>query len=518
MNPTVYSAAQMRELDRLTLEREPVSNLDLMERAATAWGEWFNRSNETVDEETPIVLLCGPGNNGGDGYVIARYLLDRGFNVRVFATAAKSASCRTNRHRWTEKRGSETYPLSNLAAADLPNAHVIDALLGSGLDRPVTADSDIGRAIELVNASDATVHAVDLPSGLFADRFTDGLHLRAQKTGTFQTPKLACFLDAAPGDWRVLDIGLDARAQRETESPYSYLTDHALRPRLRTRGKFDHKGTFGHALVIAGSHGKIGAALLCGRAVLRAGAGLLTMQVPECGYAIVQSSFPEAMVVTDRHRSCFSEVPEDLSPYRAIAVGPGLGTNAVTARAFRDLLEMTDRPLVLDADALNLLAKNPNWLQLVPPHSILTPHPKEFSRLFGETAHPFARLERLRERAQEHALNIVLKGGHTAIAAPDGTVAFNTTGNPGMGTGGTGDVLTGILTGLLAQGYAPTDAAQLGVFLHGRAGDLAKQELGHEALLAQDVINYLGSAFGSLRSSFPTHLRKPGEHRYRSSR
>ena len=499
MNHAVYSAAQMYQLDRRTLEREPISDLDLMERAAGRWTDWLLRT-AAPREETPLVVLCGPGNNGGDGYVVARRLLEQGYTVRVLATEAKSASCRANRERWLQKRGTGVQPLTEVSPAVLDRALVVDALLGSGLDRPVAAASEIGRAIEQLNASAAKVYAVDLPSGLFADRPTNSLHVRAHRTGTFQAPKLVCFLDAAPGDWTVLDIELDERAQRETTTPYRYQTADSLRPLLRTRGKFDHKGTFGHALVIAGSYGKIGAALLCGRAVLRAGAGLLTLHAPECGYAILQTSFPEAMVLTDRHRSCFSELPAEPDRYQTIAIGPGLGTNAVTARALRELLDVATVPLVLDADALNILAAHPDWLDLLPAGSVLTPHPKEFSRLFGATTDAFARLERLRERAQRHGIHLVLKGGHTAIADPDGTVTFNTTGNPGMGTGGTGDALTGVIAGLLAQGYASSAAAQLGVFLHGRAGDLARTTLGHEALLASDVIAHLGAAFGELRA------------------
>ena len=489
----IFSAAQIRELDRLTIEREPISSIDLMERAAVRWTDWF--VGLYSDTERKVVVCCGPGNNGGDGYAIARLLTQRGYPVFVFATDAKSADARKNRDRWEQLRGSKTRTLDLCAIP--ASAIVVDALLGSGLDRPVET-GDIAHAVETINASGAEVVSVDIPSGLFADQHTASLHVTAGRTGTFQSPKLSFFLDEAPGDWSVIDIGLDRSALEQTEVLYQYQIGSELGEHLQLRGRFDHKGTFGHALVVGGSYGKIGAALLCGRATLRAGAGLLTLQVPQCGYQIVQSSFPEAMTLTDRHQTCLSEIP-DLENYRVIGVGPGLGTNHVTERALEDLLRSAEVPLVVDADALNLLAKNPDWFDYLPEGSILTPHPKEFSRLFGETEHRFEQLNLLRSKSTEHHVFIVLKGAYTAIAAPGGFVMFNTTGNPGMGTGGTGDVLTGMITGLLAQKYDPFAAARLGVFLHGLAGDIARDELGQESLLATDLLRFMGMAFQQIR-------------------
>ncbi|MGB3546884.1 MAG: NAD(P)H-hydrate dehydratase, partial [Saprospiraceae bacterium] len=267
----------------------------------------------------------------------------------------------------------------------------------------------------------------------------------------------------------------------------------------RYRRAYDHKGTFGHALLVAGSYGKIGAAVMAARALLRSGAGLVSVHLPRCGYEIMQISFPEAMCTVDPHKYVFSAAPDNLDPYQAIGVGPGLGQDQLTGDALAKLLERAAQPLVIDADALNLLSQHPEWWEWIPKNSILTPHPKEFERLFGKADNDFARLDLQRERAAEHGCIIVQKTGHTTIAAPDGQLFFNSTGNPGMGTGGTGDVLTGILTGLLAQDYAPLTAACLGVYLHGLAGDLAAAALTQESLIAEDVIRYIGAAIRETR-------------------
>ncbi|MEO0734210.1 MAG: NAD(P)H-hydrate dehydratase [Bacteroidota bacterium] len=273
-----------------------------------------------------------------------------------------------------------------------------------------------------------------------------------------------------------------------------------LQRHLKPRGANDHKGTFGHALLLAGAFGSMGAAIIAGRAILRSGAGKLTCHVPRSGYEIMQIGFPEAMCSIDPHRYRTTEVG-DLDGYQVIAAGPGLGTEAMTAAALADVLERTDQPMVLDADALNIIAEQPDLLDLVPRHSILTPHPKEFSRLFGQADHDFARWQVQRKLAREKGIYIVLKTGYTAIATPAGDLYLNPTGNPGMATAGTGDALTGVITGLLAQGYVPEVAATLGVYLHGLAGDLAADELGQEFLLAEDVVQHLGKAFAHLRAT-----------------
>ena len=271
-----------------------------------------------------------------------------------------------------------------------------------------------------------------------------------------------------------------------------------LRPLLKRRGPQDHKGTFGHALLVAGSFGKMGAAILAARAVLRSGAGLVTCHVPRSGYEILQISFPEAMCTVDAHRYHTTEVG-DLEKYRTIGIGPGLGQKNLTAKAVEDVLRRYDKPMVIDADALNIISQNLDLYELIPRNSILTPHPKEFERLFGTADDDFARWRVQREWAKEHGIIVVLKTGYTTIALPEGKVFVNPTGNPGMGTAGTGDALTGILTGLLAQGYDPAIAALLGVYLHGLAGDLAAETGSQPFLLAEDVVNHIGKAYLELQ-------------------
>ena len=501
----ILAPAAVRALDRATIAREPISSTALMKRAALTA---FDRLQHYYPADAyTFVVLCGPGNNGGDGWVIAEALRARQARVTVWDAQLGERSA-DNAHyaaRYRAGTGARVVELRDGdAAPELPEGTVlVDALFGSGLSRPVTGYW--AALIEHVNASTTTVVvSIDLPSGLFAAQPTDSAVIRATHTLSFQLPKLAFFASAsaaALGEWEVLDIGLDAAAIAAAETPYYLLEAAELTAHLRPRHPFDHKGTFGHALLLAGSRGKMGAAILSARAVLRAGAGLVTAQVPRCGYQIMQIAFPEAMCYVDRHQFFLTELPADLAPYRAVGAGPGLGTDPLTAALLEELLDRYDRPLLLDADALNLLAQRPEWLHRLPAGSLLTPHPKEFERLFGPTSDDFARWELQRERAQELGVFIILKMGYTAIATPDGRLYFNPTGNPGMGTGGTGDVLTGVLTGLLAQRYSPSAAARLGVYLHGLAGDLAATAITQEALLADDVIRHLGAAFRHLRGT-----------------
>jgi NAD(P)H-hydrate epimerase len=330
-----------------------------------------------------------------------------------------------------------------------------------------------------------------------ADAPSSGAILNADFTVSFQLPKLAFLLPrnaAFVGEWVLADIGLSKDFIRNAVTPYYFTREKAVRRMLRKRNRFDHKGTYGHALLVAGSLGKMGAAVLAARSALRAGLGLLTVHIPKCGNVVLQSSVPEAMVSLDRNEEIFTS-PPSLDNYSAIGIGPGLGLSNETSQAFEFVLRHYKRPVVVDADALNMLAERKALLKLLPERSILTPHPKEFERLTGSAADDFARLEALKQLAAQTRCIIVLKGAFTAIADPDGTVYFNSTGNPGMATGGTGDVLTGIITGLLAQQYPPLEAARLGVYLHGLAGDLAVVEKGMTSMIASDLTNSLPAAF-----------------------
>lgn len=485
------------------MEKEPIRSLDLMERAAQAFCTAF--AQRYSDREQPVCIFCGPGNNGGDGLAIARILHHEGYHVQVYTCAISpntSADYQANLKRlprWNAvavKTVAESDPMPELPE----QAIIVDGLFGSGLNRPV--EGYWGALLQYVNAQPTRRVAIDIPSGVFADQATTGISFHAHHTITFQLPKLAFFFpenEVRIGRWEVVPIGLHAPTLAETDTTYYYTDKLAAAKLLRPRKRYSHKGTFGHALLICGSYGMIGAAILSTRAGLRSGAGLVTVHLPHTGYAIMQSAVPEAMVSIDRHEFQWSEVP-DLTPFKAIGLGCGIGQKVTTATALRDLLD-TDGlpPLVLDADALNLLSQMDDGLDRVPPGSILTPHPGEFRRLTKSFDNYLEQLHAIRELAKSKKCTFVLKGADTAVAGPDGQIWFNGSGNPGMATAGSGDVLTGLLTGLLAQGYPPEQAAILGVYMHGLAGDLAAQELEHEALLAGDIIQCIGPAFHDLK-------------------
>lgn len=502
-NMKIITPKQTRQLDQYTIEQEPISSLALMERAAQSFCLWFEKT--FPQGYYPLVqIICGVGNNGGDGLAIARLLYRKFYRVEIFfckISETLSSDCQANFERLPIRNA---IPLQNITKNDpfphfAENAIVIDAILGSGLNRPV--EGYWAMFFQSINQSKNTIVSIDIPSGLFAQQATDSQTINADYTYTFQLPKLAFLFPKNQdiiGQWTIGNIGLSTDFLESIEVNNYYLTPKMVQSLLQKRSKFDHKGTYGHALLVAGSYGKMGAAILAAKASMRAGAGLLSVQVPSCGYQIMQISFPEAMVIIDRHKHYFSR-PTKLDKYKAIGIGPGLGTEKITMDAMEELLHKAKAPLVIDADALNILAKKPKFLKCLPKESILTPHPKEFERLFGKTEDDFERNALQRQKAEELNCIIILKGANTCIATPDGNCYFNSTGNPGMGTAGTGDVLTGILTGLRAQGYSAKDTAILGVYLHGLAGDIAAKDVEQESLIANDLITYLGKGFKAIR-------------------
>jgi NAD(P)H-hydrate epimerase len=489
----ILSTQQTRDLDTYTIAHEPIASIDLMERASQAFVDWFT---PRIDTSKKVGVVCGTGNNGGDGLAIARLLGEWGYSITAWIVEGgvrQAEDFRINLERLPANITRITVTTADAFSTGGCDI-LIDAIFGSGLSRaPEGLYADV---IGVINKSEAMRIAVDIPSGLMADAPSSGTIVKAHYTVSFQVPKLAFMLPGNypfTGEWAVVDIGLDKEFARKLPTDYFYTRRKDAQSILKDRSKFDHKGAFGHALLIAGSHGKIGAAVLAAKACLRAGVGLLTSHLPECGYAIMQTAVPEAMAMTDEDPFIFSKAP-DLTAYDTLGIGPGLGQDERTVKALAQTLENFRRPVVLDADALNILGANRHLLHLIPPGSILTPHPKEFQRLTGTWKDDFGRLEMQKDLASSLNAVIVLKGAHTSVASEDG-VHFNSTGNPGMATGGTGDVLTGILTALLAQNYSPAEAAILGVFLHGLAGDLAVGELGMNSLTATDVINHLPDAF-----------------------
>ncbi len=491
----ILSAKQIKKLDQFTIEHEPVAPIDLMERACLAFTDWFV---EHFRPDKKIVIICGCGNNGGDGLAIARMLNGLGYVVKIWIVRGgqkETESFKTNLERIQGKislHEISTEPDQGLfTGCDV----LIDAIFGSGLSRPI--EGIFSQIVSCMNQAEAVRIAVDIPSGLFADSHSDGNIVQAHHTLTFQFPKLAFLFpenDRWVGEWHLVDIGLSQEFIKSISVQNFFIDQKSIKKILKPRARFSHKGNYGHALLIAGSHGKMGACVLAANAVLRSGVGLLTVHVPACGYSIVQTSVPEAMAAVDVSENYFSTPPENFD-YSSIGIGPGLGTNSETAKAFAKVLKQFKKPMVIDADGLNMLSTNRELLQLVPAGSILTPHPKEFERMAGRWANDFERLELLKKISTQLKCVIILKGAYTSIASPDGNIYFNPTGNPGMAKGGSGDVLTGMLTALLAQGYPSQEAAWIGVYLHGLAGDLAANEFGTNSLIASDIIQKIPAAF-----------------------
>ena len=503
----ILPVALVREADAFTIINEPITGIDLMERAAMACFRWLK---DNISPDQKINIFCGAGNNGGDGLAIARMLLGEGFGVKVFCLSPvekMSESCSTNYKRMQECKNAEmqecilaspTLKLPEISKEDI----IIDAIFGSGLTRP--PDGFTASVIHHINSSGATVVAIDVPSGLVCDETTQTtskhLVVHADYTLTFAPPKLAFFFpenDFFVGKWQLLEIGISRNFVESARVQNFMLEEKDVAIILRKRNKFSHKGTFGHALIISGSTGKMGAAVLSARACLRSGPGLVTMRIPNSGVGILQTAVPEAMLSIDPDENHYSEAPE-ISAYSAIAIGPGTGVSSPVASALKVLIQHAKIPILFDADAINILAENKTWLGFIPKGCIFTPHPKEFERLVGKSSNNFDRNRMQRDFSFRHQCYIVLKGANTAISTPDGRCYFNTTGNPGMATGGSGDVLTGIITGLMAQGYSSLESCLLGVYIHGLAGDIALKDQGFEALIAGDIITNLGKSFQSL--------------------
>jgi len=499
----IFTARQIKECDAFTIQREGISAHTLMERAAGKCCEWILQQ---FNPRTPVLVLCGMGDNGGDGLALTRMLLQEGFSAKAIVlrhTSQFSPDASENFKLLHQLAPDNVHILEEgLFVTELPQ-HIIliDAILGTGLSRPLTGwmASFVAEINELPN----TRIAIDIPTGLYADGLPEinAPVLRADHTLSFQFYKRTYLHEEAAlftGMVHILDIGLNERFIEDTHSRYHIIDEDTIRAIYRPRPRFAHKGTFGKAMLIGGSYGKIGAITLSAEAALRAGAGLVFVLAPGCGYNIIQSCVPEAMFLQagNDHISRI-ELPDH--PV-TVGIGPGMGTHEDTRKILHAFLSESDKPVVLDADALNIIAANSEWLNHLPKDSILTPHPKEFERLFGPARNTMLQTELARTKAMKYNIYIILKGHHTAVITPEGACWYNTNGNPGMATGGSGDVLTGMVTSLLAQGYTPGEAAILGVYIHGLAGDIAAGRLSEEALTAGDIIGHIGSAFLSLKN------------------
>jgi NAD(P)H-hydrate epimerase len=496
----IFTTSQIHELDKYTIAYEPVASLDLMERAAQKFTKAFIRE---VPSSRRIFIFAGPGNNGGDALAIARLLIAENYAVETYLLNNKdqlSVDCKKNKIQFLSLSHSHFHEIKEkLPAIDIKKEDIIiDGLFGSGLNKAVTGLA--ADFIRLMNVSHAKIYAIDIPSGLFGENNEHNIPeniVKAYKTFTFHSPKLAFLLqDNAPytGKWTVLDIGLHPKGIENLQTDIYFTEKTDIAPLIHCRNRFAHKNNFGHALIVAGSRGKIGAGVLSAKACLKSGAGLVTTHVPACGEIIMQTAFPEAMVDADKEMNLISEVNR-LESFSAIGIGPGIGTSEKTKAAVERLLAQYKKPLILDADALNIISQQREWLKIIPAHSILTPHVGEFDRLMGNSATAYERLNKARNLAAEYNCIVVLKGAFTAICLPNKEVHFNSTGNQGMATAGSGDVLTGLLTGLLAQSYAPTEVAKIGVYIHGLAGDIAAEKNSCESMLAGDIIENIGKAY-----------------------
>jgi ADP-dependent NAD(P)H-hydrate dehydratase / NAD(P)H-hydrate epimerase len=498
----ILSAEEIRLWDQYTILHEPIASIDLMERAAGKCVDWLEENGYV---ENQFAIFCGKGNNGGDGLAIARLLAVKKYPVAV--NILEFGHKGTGDFQINLARLHQ-YPEVNIRFIqteenfrELNNGEIIiDALFGSGLNRGI--EGVTAKLIEHTNESGCEIISIDIPGGLFTDCSSKGnAIIKARHTLSFQCFKPA-FLVAENaeciGQVHILDIGLHNDFYNSLHSRYELTDDTIIHSIHKPRNRFSHKGSFGHALLVAGSYGKIGAAVLSAKACLRSGAGLLTVHIPKCGYDILQSTVPEAMVTTDFNAEFITKIEDELTKYESIGIGPGIGTASETKMMIREIFDAYRHPVILDADALNIIASQKDLLKLLPGGSIITPHPKEFARLFGESPNDFDSIQLALQKAKELNIVIVLKGHHTLIATPDGKGFFNSTGNAGMATAGSGDVLTGILTGLLAQGYSSVETAILGVYLHGLAGDFAAKKISMEAMVAGDIISNLGAAFSHL--------------------
>lgn len=495
----IFTSSQIKACDEFTIKHEPVSSVLLMERAAQKCVDYIANK---IDFDQKIVIFCGNGNNGGDGFAIARMLYYLCYDIMVFIdkyNLSFSKDAEVNFQKLKSISGVEIKDFSEVTEINFDGKLVlIDALFGSGLNRKI--EGNVAVLIEKLNQIKAHKISIDIPSGIFADKKIekDSVVFNADETLSFQFYKKA-FLHPETGKYcgkiQILDIGLHQDFIDGTETENFVIDEVLIKQMYQPRSDFSHKGNFGKTCIVAGSFGKIGAAVLATKSALRTGSGLTFVLAPKCGYEILQTSCPEAMYLYGGEDFLKNiEIENDFT----YGIGPGLGTDYETEEKFIHFLQTYSEPLVLDADALNIISKNSEYLKLIPKNSIITPHPKEFARLFGETSDSFERLELAKNKAKELKINIILKDHHTQVITPEGEVYYNITGNSGLAKGGSGDVLLGIITSLLAQKYSPENAALFGVWLHGKAADLAAEKFSKEAMQPSDVIDCLGDVFKSL--------------------
>ncbi len=506
----ILTGEQIRTIESETIVRDEISSLDLMERAATVFSHWFMHK-KCFPKSTSVLVLAGVGNNGGDALVVARLLHREGYPVTVYVveySPTYSEECSHNLRLLKEVEIPCTTIASreNLPSQDVYEKYnlIIDGIFGTGINREV---SGVARdAINWINESGKKVISIDVPSGLFLDRPTD-FAVKAFETVTFQTPKLALYLPDNHdycGKVSIAHIGLSEEAIAEMETDFYYTDLIEVQNLIKPLSRFAHKGQLGHALIIGGSLGMTGSVCLASKAALKTGCGLVTAYLPKCGVPVIQGNFPEAMAIGDRHEEHITAIEYNITP-DAIGIGVGMGQHDDTRRALYDFLKKNSEqeksiPLVVDADGLNILSNHSEWLSLLPPGTILTPHPKELSRLIGEWGDDFEKIQKTREFARQYEVTVVIKGAFSLIIDA-ATIHVNSSGTPALATAGSGDVLTGMITSLQAQGYSPRDAAILGVYLHGLTANLTRERVHERSFIASDIIDNIGNAYAHLESA-----------------
>jgi len=494
----IFSAEQIYAADKFTIEKQGITTDSLMERSAIQIFNWIHSRMQGAPVK--IHLFCGIGNNGGDGIALARHLQEHGYNIAVYVvnySKKRSPDFLLNLERLKSRK---VWPAFLDSADELPEiGHddiIVDAIFGIGLNR--NPDEWVVKLMQHLQASKAFILAVDIPSGLFTDQTVVNPQavIKADFVLSFQAPKLIFFLPETGiyvEQWQLLDIGLDPEFLMTTETDFHLVGKNEVLPMYQPRLKFAHKGNYGHALLIGGSKGKIGAVQLATKACLLTGAGLVTSYVPECGVLPLQTNLPEAMVIADANDDIITKIDYKIEP-TTIGVGIGMGQDDATKKAFTEFLDALKMPIVIDADGLNLLAANKTLLKKLPKQSVLTPHPKELERLIGKWKDDFDKLKKAKAFSKKYDCVLLIKGAHT-IVIYEGIGYINTTGNPGMATAGSGDVLAGMITGLMSQGYNPINAAIFATYLHGRAGDIAVEKSGYQSLIASSICDAIGKAF-----------------------
>lgn len=496
----IFNAEKIKEVDKLTTERQHISSFELMEQAALQAFLWL--VNHFHDKKTVYHIFCGVGNNGGDGLAIARMLKQNYFDVHVYVIPFNknfSSDFESNLERL--KECNLKYEIINEVTEfpDISENHIIvDAIFGIGFSRKM--EDWVQQIIQKINYHQSFKVSIDVPSGLYLDKKTT-IAIQSDVLLTFQLPKLSFYLpdnEQFINEIVILPIDLDEKAIDSIPTNYFYTDLKEIKKRYKPISKFSHKGTQGHVLLIGGCFGKMGAMVLASQAALRSGCGLATVFVPKCGYEILQTASPEVMVITDENYHKITTIAFDFQP-KAIGIGMGIGQDFETAKTFHSFLKNNTIPLIIDADALNILSEHQDWLNLVPKNSILTPHPRELERLIGTWEDDFEKIDKVRTFAKQHQLVVLIKGAYTLIIDKK-NVFVNSSGNQALATGGSGDVLSGMIASFRAQGYQAVDAALLGVYFHGRTADIAVQDMGYESFIASDIIKYLGKVFLELKN------------------